>query len=102
MKKVIVYLNKDKYEMDIDEHIFIDYKLEACTQLIEKLFSTADYQISPFMFCEDFGKIKSNTTYNTYKIIINAGYHQYAEKLRIIFQKENQIDLADEPIKSSE
>jgi hypothetical protein len=105
MKKVVVLLDKDRYEIDVDSSIFDDYRLEACTQIVERLFSIGIYKITPFMFCEDItnSKLKANMrfgTYNTYKVIINAGYHEKAEKLRTIFLSENQIDLADEPIQS--
>jgi hypothetical protein len=105
MKKVIVYLDKDKYEIEVDETIFTDYKLEACTRLIEKLFSAKIYKVTPFLFCEDIEvpKLKAKIrfgTYNTYKLIINAGYFSLAEKLRVVFFKENKLDLADEPIQS--
>jgi hypothetical protein len=105
MKKITVYLDKNKYEVEVDETIFDDYKLEACTQIIEKLFSSKNYNVTPFIFCEDTSKDKLKAkvkfgTYNTYKIIINAGYHSMAEKLRVIFFKENNLDLADEPIQS--
>jgi len=105
MKKILVYLDKDKYEIKVDETIFEDYKLEACTRLIEKLFGAKMYKVTPFLFCEDMTipKLKAKTkfgTYNTYKIIINAGYHSIAEKLRVIFFKDNNLDLAEEPIQS--
>jgi hypothetical protein len=106
MKKVIVYLDKDKYEVEVDDSIFEDYKLEACTQLIKRLFEDKNYKITPFIFCEDIladKKTKANVkfgTYNSYKIIINAGYYSMAEKLRMIFYKNNHLDLADEPIQS--
>lgn len=106
MKNVLVYLDKNKYEMEIDSGIFDDYKLEACTQIIERLFMSGNYQITPFMYCEDRSigrKTKPSLkfgTYNTYKLIINAGYHIKAELLRRSFLNTDKIDLADEPIQS--
>lgn len=107
MKKTIVYLDNDKYEVEIDDSIFDDYKVEACTRIIEKLFSAGNYKITPFMYCEDFDNITKKVkdrkfgTYNTYKLLINAGYHNKAEKLRVIFFKDNELDLAEEPIQSA-
>ena len=105
MKKVIVFLDKDKYEVEVDNTIFDDYKLEACTRIVERLFGNKIYKITPFMFCEDVSKNKRKAnvkfgTYNTYKLIINAGYYRMAEMLRVYFLKENQLDLATEPIQS--
>jgi len=107
IKKVLVYIDKSRYEIEIDNSLFEDYKLEACTRLIERLFSENHYDITPFMFCEDVTNTKSKKkacikfgTYNTYKVIINAGYHELAERLRTIFYKENKLDLATEPIQS--
>jgi hypothetical protein len=37
--------------------------------------------------------------YNTYKILINAGFHSKAEILRSVFLSKTKVDLADEPIK---
>ena len=101
MKKVVVLLDKDRYEVEIDESEFEDYRLEACTRIVERLFASGNHRISPFIFCEDIsdksGKAKVRFgTYNSYKILINASLHVYAEKLRTIFKKENNIDF--EPI----
>ena len=38
--------------------------------------------------------------YNTYKLLINAGFHVKAEILRSFFLHETKIDLAKEPIKA--
>jgi hypothetical protein len=38
--------------------------------------------------------------YNTYIVLINAGYHKYAENLRLRFMEDSGIDLKEEPIKS--
>ena len=105
MKKVVVLLDKDRYEVEIDESDFEDYRLEACTRVVERLFASGNFRISPFMFCEDVSdkKVKAKVrfgTYNSYKILINASLQKYAEKLRAIFLKENNIDLANEPIQS--
>lgn len=105
MKKIAVLLDSNRYEMDIDESNFEDYRLEACTRVVERLFLSGNCNISPFIFCEEVTERKSKakvkfSTYNSYKILINASLYKYAEKLRHIFLKENNIDLADEPIQS--
>jgi hypothetical protein len=103
MKKVIVFLDKDRYEMEVDSEEFEDYKLEACTRIIERLFSAGNFKVPAIMFCEEVAgkKTKYGGTYNTYKLIINAGYHSKAELLRKICLKEDKIDWANEPIQSS-
>jgi hypothetical protein len=105
MKKVVVLLDKDRYEIEVDDSDFEDYRLEACTRVVERLFASGNYKISPFIFCEEMSDVKLKAkvkfgTYNSYKILINASLHEYAEKLRKIFMKENNIDLAKEPIQS--
>ena len=105
MKKVTVCIDKDRYEIEIDDSIFDDYKLEGCTQIMERLITNGDYRIPAFMFCEeaDNTKIKIQIkcgTYNSYKIMINAGYYVMAEKLRMAFFKTDRLDLADEPIQN--
>ena len=105
IKKVIVFLNKDRYEIEVDSDEFDDYKLEACTRVIERLFGAKKFSIPPIIFCDEVIETKSKKcvksgTYNSYKLIINAGYHAKAEILRTICWKQNSIDLANEPIQS--
>ncbi len=99
LETVIILIGENKYEIEINSSIFDDYKLEACTQIIEKLFELKDYKVTPYMYCEYTKNNKINiATYNTYKIIVNAGFHDFAERLRHTFLKSNNINLADEPI----
>jgi hypothetical protein len=105
MKKVFVYVDKSRYEIEVDEEIFLDYKLEACTRLVERFFTQKNYNITPFLFCEDVADSENQKdvkfgTYNTYKIIINAGFHILAERMRKIFFKDYKMDLANQPIQS--
>ena len=49
-------------------------------------------------------KLKSDENthlYNTYKVLINGSFHKYAENLRTNFMKIWNVDLNEEPIKSS-
>jgi len=104
MKKVIVFLDNENYEMDIDSSVFENYMLEACTQVIERLFSAGNYKVAATMYCEERvgKKSKYGHTYNTYKVIINAGYHSRAEILRSICLKNDKVDWATEPIQSQD
>lgn len=102
-KNLKIILNDNTYEIKIDTSMYEDYKLEACTQVIENLFKLGNYEFSPFIFCEELiGKTKKIQfkTYNTYKIMINAGYYTLAEKFRKICLIHTKIDLAKEPIQS--
>lgn len=102
-KNLKILLGNDKYDITIDSLIYKDYKLEACTQIIERLFKLGINTFYPFIFCEELIE-KSNKvdfrTYNTYKIMINAGYYTQAELFRKICLIKNKIDLASEPIQS--
>jgi hypothetical protein len=106
MKKVVILLDNNKYEIEVNSDIFEDYRLEACTQVVEKLFNLGVYKVTPFMYCEDIDTsgvtpTVNVATYNTYKVIINASFHDKAEKLRQIFLNQNNIDLATEPIQGN-
>jgi hypothetical protein len=100
MKTILVKCAKWEEMIEIDDTIFDDFKAEACTRCIEKHFRSGKFNVSAFMHCSLVvkGKTKKLSTYNTYKILINAGYHRHAEVLREMFLEENKIDLAMEPI----
>ena len=103
MKNVFVKCGTWTQIVSVDEEIFEDYKVEACTQSIESRFKSGGASITAFMQCSDI--LKNNTVskkfsiYNTYKILINAGLHNKAEMLRKICLTESDVDLAQEPIK---
>lgn len=103
MKTVIVKCANWSETVEIDEKIFDDYGSEACTRVIEKKFKEKSCNVSAFLQCvflkKDKKPGKKLCIYNTYKILINAGFHKKAEILRQIFLKDTKIDLALEPIK---
>ena len=103
MKKVVVTSINWKETIEVDETIFDEYKVEACTRSIESRFKKGDVSITAFMQCSDILKnnvvSKKCSIYNTYKILINAGFHSKAEILRNICLRESDVDLAQEPIK---
>jgi hypothetical protein len=103
MKKVIVTSINWKELIEVDETIFDDYKLEACTQAIEKALIGGMTTVSALLQCWDehqnYKLSKNISVYNTYKILINAGYHSKAEILRSVFLSKTSVDLAEEPIK---
>jgi hypothetical protein len=107
IKKVIVVLNNIRYNVEIDNEDFEDHRVEACTRIVEKLFGEKNYEVTPVMFCEEVcigprskKKKAKFATYNTYKVLINAGFHAHAERLREFYKKGSKIDLATEPLQS--
>lgn len=103
MKTVVVTSVNWKQIIEVDETLFDDYKLEACTQAIEKSMSRGNTTVSALLQCwllPKNPKAKKNiSVYNTYKILINAGLYSKAETLRTIFLSKTKVDLAKEPIK---
>ena len=81
---------------------FDDYRLEACTQALEKVIQTGNTLVTALIQCWDEPVKKQGkkiSIYNTYKLLINAGFHEKAEVLRSIFFMKTNVDLAEEPIK---
>ena len=103
MKRVVVTSLNWKEIVEVDESIFEDYKVEACTQAMERAISDGNSTVTALLQCwlepkNDKSK-KIVSVYNTYKILINAGFHSKAEILRSVFLSRTKVDLADEPIK---
>ena len=103
MKNVFVKCGKWTQIVSVDETIFEEYKIEACTQSIESQFKKGGANITAFMQCSDILKnnavSKKFSIYNTYKILINAGFHGKASILRKICLSDNDVDLYHEPLK---
>lgn len=102
MKKVTVTSGDWKKTVSIDSEIFEDIYAEACTQILEQMAKDKQIRLAAVMICwaeNDVGK--QMITYNSYKILINAGLHKQAEYLRKNLYKQTQIDWATEPIKSN-
>lgn len=102
MKKVTVTSTTWKTTIEVDEKIFDDYKLEACTQALEKMLKDGNTLVTALLQCWDEPVKKQGkkiNIYNTYKILINAGFHEKAEVLRSVFLIKTNVDLAEEPIK---
>lgn len=103
MKKIVVTSLNWKEIIEVDETIFDDCKLEACTQAMERAISNGSLTVTALLQCwvqPKNPKSKRNVSvYNTYKILINAGFHSKAEILRSVFLSKTKVDLANEPIK---
>lgn len=102
MKKIIVKGHDWTESITVDNTIFDDYMIEACTQALEKRMYEGMLKITPVIQAWEYTKNKKSkiTMYNTYKLLINAGFHEKAEILRSFFLHETKIDLAKEPIKA--
>lgn len=100
MKKIIVRGHDWTETITVDNTIFDDYIIEACTQALEKKIENGLSKVTPVVQAWEDTKRKKVTIYNTYKLLINAGFYTKAELLRSFFLHETKIDLAKEPIKS--
>lgn len=90
----------------IDETIFDDPHIEACTRCIEnkikKLKEDDDFLVNPIMVVKSMKRKNSKEKIvNTYKVLLNASFPFRAETLRKVFYDSTEIDLAKEPISSS-
>jgi hypothetical protein len=103
MKKIVVTSLNWKEIVEVDNSIFDDYKVEACTQAMERAISNGNSTVTALLQCwlepKNNKSKKTVSVYNTYKILINAGFHSKAEILRSVFLSRTKVDLADEPIK---
>lgn len=97
-KKILVKSAGWEEEVIIDSDIFDDIFLEACTRVLENHIKVGNLLVSPFMETR-LKRGKNIYIFNTYKILINASFHEYAENLRENFKRESNIDLSKEPIK---
>jgi hypothetical protein len=98
MKTLIIENCDWSREIIVDDTIFKNYHIEGCTIAIEQNIKSGNLKVSPFINSH----IKSSKcihTFNTYFILINAGYHLYAENLRVGFKTQTCIDLKYEPIR---
>jgi hypothetical protein len=102
MKNIIVKGHDWVELITVDNDLFDDYVIEACTQALEKRIRDGMTKITPVIqVWEDVKNKKTKIhVYNTYKLLINAGFHTKAELLRSFFLHETKIDLAKEPIKA--
>lgn len=92
--------------IEVDENVFEDAYVEACTRAIEikikNLGPQDDLMVNPIMVCKKLNiKTSKEKFINTYKVLLNAGYPTRAELLREIFMENVKIDLASEPLSAS-
>jgi hypothetical protein len=93
-----------KHTIEIDSDIFDDPYTEACTRAVETIaFKNKKINISCILFCwlaSDKQSVSNIKSLNSYKILINAGLHTTAEKLREELIKMTGHDWANEPLTS--
>lgn len=92
--------------VSVNEEIFEDPHIEACTQCIEEKIKSLnmndDFLVNPIMFVKSLKRKNSKEKIvNTYKVLLNAGFPSRAEILRKIFYASTEVDLATEPLSSS-
>lgn len=93
-------------DMIVDENIFDDPHVEACTRCIEEkikgIANEDDFLVNPVMIVKSKKRKNSKEkVVNTYKVLLNAGLPLRAEMLRKIFFMSTEIDLAFEPLCTS-
>ena len=92
--------------VSVNEEIFDDPHIEACTRCIEnkidKLDPDEDFLVNPIMSVKSLKRKNSKEKIvNTYKVLLNAGFPSRAETLRKVFYASTEVDLAIEPLSSS-
>jgi hypothetical protein len=100
MKIVIVESADWKQIIKIDNKIFDDIYVEACTRAIENLQKENKLRLWSTILCWDKKTPKKIITYNSYKILINAGFHKFANYIRNHYIKNQNIDWAAEPLRN--
>jgi hypothetical protein len=93
----------DKKQFDLDSEIFDDILLEAATRFAEQHVKKKNVRMAPILTAWD----KKNTNnfekyycYNSYFVVINAGFHKKAEIMRKNFLAATGIDLKLEKMKT--
>lgn len=100
MQNITVKFGKLEKTVDINSNLFDNVYIEACTRVVEILYKENSLRIPAVMICFITNKPKKQIICNSYKILINAGMHIYAERLRQILLLQTLKNWADEPITS--
>lgn len=95
----------DTKEFDIDSELFDDILMEAATRFTEKYVKRQNVKISPVLSAwekKDAKNYEKHICYNSYYVIINAGFHRKAEIMRKNFMAATGIDLKLEKLKTEQ
>ena len=93
-----------KKEFNIDSDVFDDVQMEAATRFAEQHILNKCSKIPPILTAyikEDSEDYDKHISYNSYYIIIFAGFHRKAEIMRKNFLSISNIDLQKEPIQNA-
>jgi hypothetical protein len=108
VKKVVVECKLKNFietkEFDINSEIFDDFLLEAATRFVEQHVTKENAKIAPILTTfekKDSKNYEKHFCFNSYYIIIFAGFHHKAEIMRRNFMSITGIDLKKESIKSN-
>ena len=97
-KTIVVKCGSWSSEENVDQSIFDDVMIEACTRALEKNIRAGNFIVTPCIQANEKNKNKL-CVFNTYKILINGGFYRLAETLRETVMKSSKVDLKKEPIK---
>lgn len=89
---------------DIDTTVFDDIYLEAATRFAEEHVNKIHAKISAVLTAYETKythDVNKHISYNSYFVIINAGFHKKAEIMRKNFLAAAKIDLKYESLKSN-
>lgn len=92
-------------QFDINSEIFDDVLLEAATRFAEQHVKKQNVKIAPILTAwekKDTKNYEKYFCYNTYYIIINAGFHKKAEIMRKNFMAATGIDLKQEKLRTEQ
>ncbi len=93
----------DTKEFEIDPDIFDDVYLEAATRFAEQLVKAKNAKIAPILSTYEKKDVKNynkHFCYNSYYVIVNAGFYKKAEMMRQNFMAGSGIDLKTQSLKS--
>lgn len=82
--------------ISVDEEIFGDPHIEACTRCLEEKIKKLKYEddllVNPIMIVKSLKRKNSREKIvNTYKVLLNASFPYRAEALRQIFYNNTEI-----------
>jgi hypothetical protein len=95
--------SSDIKEFEVDTEIFDDVYLEAATRFVDQHIRKQNSKIAPILFAyekKDIKNFNNHFCYNSYYVIINAGFYRKAEIMRRNFLTVTGIDLQKESLKN--
>lgn len=95
----------DTKEYEVDSELFDDIYMEAATRFVEQHVIKPNAKIPPILSTyikKDVKNYDKHFCYNSYYLMVNAGFHKKAEIIRKNFMIVSNIDLKNESIKSSD